>query len=357
VHQHIKSTVGTDPFPESLGRAEAPVYGGRMTAPKLYIRGWEHRFEPLLVLNDVSITPNSDWASMLLQLLESPARRTVRWDLKSRQQLGPEDAREIVRYWQQRGLLNEALRELRDDEDDAPAGANGSGRFSLPDSLFAADGFRRAYEHDEEDPHPLVSGADPRLHLPSSYETGTTLVIVANDFGGPAWSPVFSRLRVFVWDPSVDELIAHMLTWTTQVPRAIISVIDGCHRRGEVLSLDYRAVCRAAESFRSGMPWEDDLRASFSPAPEYQVQDDARDLLDWLVGASAKVGDIVTERDLYQAVASLRGEKKRARRESALGHLKQLGYIERLSARRIPRAGSQGRPRGPSIQVLDLPGD
>src|SRR5271155_3054907 len=55
LHRHVKNTVGTDMFPALGGRIPAPIYAGRITPAKWFIRGWQHHLEPLLCLNDVSI--------------------------------------------------------------------------------------------------------------------------------------------------------------------------------------------------------------------------------------------------------------------------------------------------------------
>ena len=98
------------------------------------------------------------------------------------------------------------------------------------------------------------------------------MVVVANSLGNEGWERVYSRLRVLVWDPLVEEQVEDLRSWDPPVQGAILRVIESCHRRGEVLDLDYRSVLDAAEALKLGMPWEDALRASFfSPADE-QVQ-------------------------------------------------------------------------------------
>ena len=55
LHKHVKNTIGHDMFPHMEGRVEAPIYSGRITPAKWYVRGWQHHLDPLLLLNDVDI--------------------------------------------------------------------------------------------------------------------------------------------------------------------------------------------------------------------------------------------------------------------------------------------------------------
>jgi hypothetical protein len=66
-------------FPSMRGRVECPVYSGRITPAKWYVRGWQHRLESLLCLNDVTIQRvDTAWESMLCQFLEAAGLRTIR---------------------------------------------------------------------------------------------------------------------------------------------------------------------------------------------------------------------------------------------------------------------------------------
>jgi hypothetical protein len=92
LHRHIKNRVEHDMFPGLQDRAEAPIYSGRITPAKWFIRGWQHHLEPLLALNDVSISRiDESWESMLVQFLETAGTRTIRWDLKSHPDLSAGD--------------------------------------------------------------------------------------------------------------------------------------------------------------------------------------------------------------------------------------------------------------------------
>jgi hypothetical protein len=361
LHRHVRNLAGADLFPDLKGRVEAPIYVGRMTPAKWFIRGWQHRLEPLLCLNDLSIRRlDQDWEAMFAQFLEAAGRRTIRWDLKGRAGLEPEDLREITRYLQRRGLLDEFVNEQREragDENDGglvPGSQLEQSEFRV--SLPELEEFDLAYG-DEEDEllSPGVGKPSAELLLPRSYDTESTVVVVANSLGDEGWERIYSRLRVFVWDPLVEEQVEDLHTWDPPVQRAILGVIDSCHCRGEVLDLDYRAVLNAAEALKLGMPWEDALRASFfSPADE-QVQGDANAVLDWLIGREAKRGRIFTERDLYQEVGALRGERNRARRSAALDYLVAQGWIERFLPPAVLRPGVRGRRPGMSFRVLRLP--
>src|SRR5689334_1133541 len=66
LHRNVRNTVGHDMFPSQKGRVDAPIYGGRITPGKWFVRGWQHHLEPLLCLNDVLIRRvDADWESML----------------------------------------------------------------------------------------------------------------------------------------------------------------------------------------------------------------------------------------------------------------------------------------------------
>ena len=361
LHRHVRNSAGADLFPDLMGRVEAPIYAGRMTPAKWFIRGWQHHLEPLLCLNDLSIRRvDPDWEAMLCQFLEAAGRRTIRWDLKGRTALEPEDGREIIRYLRPRGLLDKFLDEQRGragDEDDGgsvPGGQLGQSqsRVSLPE-LEESD---RAHGDEEDEPLSPGVGKPPEdLLLPRSYDTESTVVVVANSLGDEGWGRIYSRLRVFVWDPLVEEQIEDLHRWDPPVQGAILGVIESCHRLGEVLDLDYRAVLDAAEALKLGMPWEDALRASFfSPADE-QVQGDASSILDWLIGREAKRCRVFTERELYLEVGALRGDRNRARRSAALDYLVAQGWVERFLPPAVLRPGVPGRRPGMSFRVLRWP--
>ena len=89
---------------------------------------------------------------------------------------------------------------------------------------------------------------------------------------------------------SYSITIEDIRAWDPPVQGAILGVIEACHRRGEVLDLDYRAVLDAAEALALGMPWEDALRTSFFTPADEQVQGDASNVLDWLIGKGAGGG-------------------------------------------------------------------
>lgn len=366
LHRHVKNSVGNDMFSCLEGRVEAPIYSGRITPAKWFIRGWQHHLEPLLCLNDVTIRRVDDaWESMLCQFLEVAGPRTIRWDIKSRADLEPEDRRDITRYLRRNGLLDQFLREQRerinDEQEDEESGPDDCpGRSPFRRSLPELDDFERAYGGDENGadwPDPVVGSAREPLLLPRSYDIESTLIMVANTLGDEGWGRIFSRLLVFVWDPLPEEQVEDLRTWDPPVPGAILGVIESCHRNGEVLNLDYRAVLDAVEALTLGMPWEDSLRASFYAPGDQQVQVDANDILNWLACRGAKAGQTFTERDLYQEVGSLRGERNKARRSAALDYLAAQGWIERFLPPAVLRPGRRGRRPGMTFRVLRLPED
>jgi hypothetical protein len=55
IQRLVENSVGNDRYPDLQGRVRAPIYGGRITPAKWFIRGWQHRLEPLLILNDLQI--------------------------------------------------------------------------------------------------------------------------------------------------------------------------------------------------------------------------------------------------------------------------------------------------------------
>jgi hypothetical protein len=77
-------------------------------------------------VNDVSIRRiDAAWEAMLCQFLERPGRRRIRWDLKTRASLSPQDQREITAYLRDRGLLDAFLREQRESNDECGPAASG----------------------------------------------------------------------------------------------------------------------------------------------------------------------------------------------------------------------------------------
>jgi hypothetical protein len=365
IHLHVKNTVGSDVFPDREGRVEAPIYSGRITPAKWFVRGWQHHLEPLVCFNDVSIRRRDEaWEAMLCQFLETCGPRTVRWDLKARAALDPEDEREIARYLKCKGLLaafEDEQRKRAALEDDESEFLDLLEPASFPQSLPGLATHEHAFRSrgGAEDPVPdsFRRPARERLILPSSYETVSTMILIANDLGGEGWERTYSRLRVFRWEPLVDEQIEELKSWNPPLLGAILGVIEASHGQGEVLNLDYRAVLDANEALRLGMPWEDALRDSFFSPGDVQVQVDADAVLDWLLQKRAGPGAKLTERDLYQEVGSLRGDKNKARRSVALDYLAAQGWIERFQPPRALRPGIPGRRPGMMFRVLRLPKD
>jgi hypothetical protein len=183
------------------------------------------------------------------------------------------------------------------------------------------------------------------------------MIMIANSLGDENWERIFSRLRVFVWDPPPEELIEDLRGWDSPVPGAILAVIEACHRRGEVLDLDLRSVLNAQEALDLGMPWEDDLRGSFYAPSDEELQVDVEEILDWLARKGAMVGQDFTERDLYQEVGSLRGDRNKGRRSAALDYLIAQGWIERYLPPAVLRPGRRGRRPSRTYRVLQVPGD
>jgi hypothetical protein len=181
--------------------------------------------------------------------------------------------------------------------------------------------------------------------------------LVANDLGHGTRGRIFSRLQPFEFDPLVDEQIEDIRTWFPPVPPAILVVIQACHRRNEVLNLDYRAVLNAAESLHLGENWEDPLRVSFYAAANLRVQEDVGNVIDWLVSQRVRPGQEFTERQMYEFVGSLRGNRNSARRSAALDHMVEEGLIERFRPPTAIRPGKRGRKPGPSFRVRCLPGN
>lgn len=323
LHRHVKNLVGHDMFPRLEGRVEAPIYEGRITPAKFFIRGWQHHLEPLLCLNDVSIHKmDVSWEMLLCQFLERAGDRTIRWDLKARAELDPGDQQEITDYLQRNGLLDQFLQE------------------------------QGSIEHTSlmRDFDPLLT---PELKLPRSYTTESAVILVANRLGDETWSRIFSRLRVYVWNPLPEEQVEDLRSWDPPVPRAILGVIESCLRNGEILNLDYRAVLNAIADYREHFSWEDALRNSFYGSADVQIQEDANDVLNWLIAKKARAGQIFSERDLYQVVAGLRHNK--TRRSDALNYLAAQGWIERFDPPALLRPGRRGRRPGPTFCVLRVP--
>ncbi|WP_210420383.1 hypothetical protein [Aquisphaera giovannonii] len=110
VHRDVANSICDDPFAGMEGRVAAAIYTGRITAAQWFVRGWQHRLEPLLVLNDVTIgRGDAAWRDMLLQFMERPGRRTIRWDNRSGPKYGAEDLREIEDDLRSRDLLDRLL--------------------------------------------------------------------------------------------------------------------------------------------------------------------------------------------------------------------------------------------------------
>jgi hypothetical protein len=289
---------------------------------------------------------------MLCQFLEQAGRRTIRWDLRSATALDPADRREIARYLGRMGLLEEFLGTQHGTDDELTDGDGSSPCDGLP-----ADAGSPGIDHEDggEVLESQDDRADLRLELPRSYETETTVILVANHLGDGSWERIFSRLRTFIFDPHASEQIADIKSWTPPIPGAILAVIEEADRRDEILSLDYRAVVDACDALLLGENWEDALRGSFYGPRDVEVQEDAGNILDWLAHRKAAPGREFTERQMYDEVASLRGEKKKARRSAALDHLVQAGWIERFRAPAALRPGRRGRKPGPSFRVLRRP--
>ena len=157
LHRHVRNTIGHDLFPKQPGRVAAPIYSGRITPAKWFVRGWQHHLEPLLCLNDVSIRRVDEaWESMLCQFLEFEAKRTIRWDIKGRMDVDAEDRENIIRYLRRNGLLERFLREqrrqLKDDRESwEQKPVSDSERFEFRQSLPELDDFEDAYGGDEEE--------------------------------------------------------------------------------------------------------------------------------------------------------------------------------------------------------------
>ena len=109
-------------------------------------------------------------------------------------------------------------------------------------------------EGEEDQPNPIDGAAERHLLLPRAYDTATTVILVANNLGDEGWERISSRLKVFIWDPFPEEQIADLRTWDPPVPGAILGVIESCHRKGEVLNLDYRAVLEAIDALAWACP-------------------------------------------------------------------------------------------------------
>jgi hypothetical protein len=353
IQRLVRNSVGSDRYPDLQGRVEAPIYGGRITPAKWFIRGWQHRLEPLLILNDLQIgRVDSAWESMLCQFLEQEGRRTIRWDPRSAVALDPSDRRGIERYLRRMGLLDRFLESQHETEEEAIYGD----RVSPCDPLLPNAGPPGPGCEDAEDVlEPQDGQAELRLELPRSYETESTVILVANNLGDRSWDRIYSRLRTFVFEPLVTEQIADIKTWSPPIPGAILGVIEEADRRGEILSLDYRRVMEAWDALRLAENWEDPLREAFYGPTDVEVQLDADNILDWLAQRRARCGREFTEREMYDQVASLRGERKRARRSDALDWLVRNGWIERFRHPSVLRPGQRGRRPGPSFRVLKHP--
>ena len=239
--------------------------------------------------------------------------------------------------------------------------AVGSDRSSFRGSLPELDDYERAYgEYTEKVVRatPVGGSARERLILPRSYDTESTVIMVANDLGTNAWDRIFSRFMVFVWEPHPEEQIRGFRElWCPKRAGAIFGAIESSHQKGEVLSLDYRAILEAIDALRLGMPWENGLRASFFTPDDERVQQDGNNVLDWLVDQRATAGQEFTESNLYQQISSLRGDRNKARRSAALDFLVAQGWIERFLPPSVIRPGVRGRRPGMTFRVLRLPLD
>jgi hypothetical protein len=291
--------------------------------------------------------------------LERPGRRSIRWDIRTTPRLVPTERDEIARYLRQRGLLETFLRggggESGDeslkpvDQDGLAPSRTALAEFDSPENDGTSD-------EEEAEPYvPLCDRAAESLVLPSFYETQSTVILMANSLGDRSWERIHSRLRIFVWEPTVDEQIRDLEAWDPSLPGAILGVIQQCHARGEVVSLDLRAIENARELLWLGEAWEDGLRDSFFTPGNQEVLEDAEDVLDWLLEKQATPGKAFTERELYQSVATLRGHKREARRSAALDYLSGQGFIERFRPPSHLRVGAKGRRAGRSFRVLRLP--
>ena len=215
IHRAVQNSVGSDMFPDLQGRVVAPIYGGRVTPAKWFIRGWQHHLEPLLVLNDIDIRRmDTSWESMLCQFIESPGPRTIRWDLKTGASIDGVDHDEIVAYLQKKGLLDKFLREQAGSSRNPSEDDEASTCYDLLPELNLFD---PSYEGEQELAEPIADRAPVRLILPRSYQTASSIVLVANDLGTGTRGRIFSRLQTFEFDPLVDEQVEDLKTWSPAI--------------------------------------------------------------------------------------------------------------------------------------------
>jgi hypothetical protein len=303
-------------YADLLDRRDVPIYQGHITPAKAYVRAWQHRDDDLVVFNDIDIRPRDlGWEGLLLQLLEEPGERMIRWDLKGASRLSPVDQAGYASPWAARGQ-------------EVDAGASTYGEDEVAD-----------------EPGP---GENP--FVPSSFVTRSQYLVVANGLGQD-WDRIRSRLRCLEFDPSVGEMIGELARWCP-VP-AITAFVASCYQQGEVLSFDFRTIENAVESYRCGENWEDELAANFVGPGDDRLLMDIDSVLGWLQRSRLQVDAEFTEHDLYDGVQVLRPDRKegRTRRERVLRHLVECGMLERF----LPSAPARrGRPRGPSYRVCRL---
>ena len=316
-------------------RLAAPLYGGRVTPAKWFIRGWQHQDDPLLILNDLHIRPTDmDWESMLCQFLEISGEREIRWDLRSAIGLSPADREEILRWFREHGLPRSLQRR---DED----GGDESWRASLPElNLW------------EEMEQATKQGV---LAIPSHYTTCSQVVLVANSLG-KGWDRIYSRLRGFWYDPTTDSLLEDMARWSPPVPPIILKLLRDWHRRGEIFNLDLRKIAEAIEDLRLGEDWESNLARSFLAEGDETFLMDVEGVLDWLRDRRAKEGGIFTESQLYHDLQQFRPDRRSGneRRHRALEYLIAEEIVERCWPARRPGV-ARGRSPGRGFQVLKMP--
>ena len=386
LHRFFRNTVGYDLLPRLAGRVDAPIYGGTVKPAKLFFRGWQHHLDPFLIWNDLAIPRDSDeWLGMILQFCEHSDTRTIRWDLKTERGLGTATSREITNYLKERGLWPRFLEENRRaieqetrEEDESPPtepdrdakdmdGRDPRFASSLPEiDRFEVSRDRSDDERDREEDRPVMKREPERskLILPARYETSSTVIVCANNLGSIGWEPVYSRLRCYSYEPVIDDLIDELDNMGThgdkRVPEAIMMVVKSAHRSGELLDMDLRTVLDAVEDFEIGEPWEDALRASFVAPAMVEILEYAQDVTEWLAEQEKMtrtkqetiVGTTFTDRDLGQAVGSLRGEQNKERRNRVLDYLASQGWIERHAPPAHVRPGVKGRRTRWSFSVI-----
>jgi hypothetical protein len=316
-------------------RLPVPFYQGRVTPAKWFVRGWQHQEDQLLVLNDLHIRPtDASWESMLCQFLESEGEREIRWDLRSEIILSKADREEILRWFREHGLPQSLLRRDEDEDD-------GSWRESLPELTLW-----------EEMEQATKKGV---LVVPSHYTTCSQVILACNQLGR-GWDRIYSRLRGFWYDPTVDSMLEDMGKWYPPVPKIILKVLLDWHKKGEVVSLDLRKVAEAIEDMKLGEDWESHLHRSFTGESDQLVMMDVSAVLDWLHDRQAKPGKVFTEGQLYHALQVFRPDRRSGdeRRHRALEVLVGEGIIERCWPARRPDV-ARGRSPGRGFRLLKTP--